>query len=200
MLKEIRDNTIVHVEFHEVAGKAPAELYIRSFSGSPHCCVTEFIFSRGGGLRNILIFNGEGNSSRFDEFKDLDGNGRAEIIGGGKLGAFAYAEDPACTFVLGWDGKRFVDMTRRYPGPVLNDGRWYRDLVLKPSNPRGVSPQTASVGYYASMARIGRGAEARRWLLRYAPKDVRNWVLSNELKSCKSVDYKLSTSQAPVLP
>jgi len=91
-------------------------------------------------------------------------------------------------------------MTRRYPGPVLNDGRWYRDLVLKPSNPRGVSPQTASVGYYANMARIGRGAEARRWLLRYAPKDVRNWVLSNELKSCKSVDYKLSTSQAPVLP
>src|SRR5262249_11979550 len=111
VLREIQDQRFIDVSFPELNGGGTPELAVSAFSGGAHCCVTLYYFTQDGGLRNLLIFDA-GNSD-ISDLKDLNGDGRPELIASSDVlayfGGLSYADSPGLSLVIGWDGARYVD-------------------------------------------------------------------------------------------
>ncbi len=61
VVREIRDSRIFAVEFHELTGRPPKELYVSSFDGETrYCCNTDYFFSRHQGCEicSCLVCSG----------------------------------------------------------------------------------------------------------------------------------------------
>jgi hypothetical protein len=209
VVREIRDQRFVEVNFDKLTGKPPFELHVGAFSGGAHCCFTDYWFTQEGGLRNLLIFDG-GNGG-VAGIKDLSHNGRPEIIAGNDalayFGDLSYAASPTgLIMVIGWNGKRYVDQTRRYPQEAQKAIASSRQAILEaarqPADTREETRRSGAAGYYAGMLTIGRGPEARRWLLKTLPMSTRTWLLAHEQELKKALaasESKIRVSQAKVL-
>lgn len=108
--------------------------------------------------------------------------------------------------VIGWNGTRYVDQTRRYPEPSRQLAREYRVTFCAALARHGQRAEearrSAAAGYYGSAVAIGEGAAARRWLLSHAPRTTRRWLLREEAalrKAVASGARKIRVSQGTVL-
>jgi hypothetical protein len=177
VVREIRDRGI-HVCEVEMTGKGPPELCISGYSGGAHCCTTDYYFTRdGGAVKNILIFLG-GNDS-YTEEKDLNGDGRKELLvtdDGLSYLLQAYGFSPRLPRVIGWNGKRYVDMTHRYPARALADMKQNQQALRNDRIPP--YQHSDAQGYYADALVLGREKQALTWLRRNAPRSTTNWLVS----------------------
>lgn len=196
----IRDYDL-SARFVEITGRAPKELWVYAYSGGAHCCFTSYLFTQEEGLHNLLdLFHGNGGM----EVKDLDGDGRGELVVSwdyGYFGGLCFACSPVAVSVYKWDGARFYDATLELPGPTRAKAEKYL-RACRNALASGASAdelEGLALGYWANMLRLGRGAEARRWLMQQMPPEVRRWLLRHEVEIINSAS-PLPRTAAKELP
>jgi hypothetical protein len=207
-LREVRDARVLAAAFLELTGGRDPELHVSTYTDGAHCCTTDYYFTREGGVRNLLIF--DGFNGGVIAAKDLNGDGRPELIASSDtlayFGGISYAQSPWIRMVIGWDGRRYTDQTRRYPDGSRREVRRYQDAFLATFKQRDQwaeeSRRGAAAGSYANALAIGEGAAARRWLMRHAPVITWRWLRENEPKLRAAVAEgrsKIRVSQQTVL-
>lgn len=166
----------------EITGKAPKELLLTDYSGGAHCCFTHYLFTQEGGLRNLMYE--EWGDGGIQEVRDLDGDGRAELITVAVYSYFAdlsFADSPGVTRVYAYDGIQLYDATRQFPARNLQEMRRYQSAFGEARKSGNLSGMKGSaLGYWVNALVIGRGAAAKGWLMQNAPLEVRKWLLDNE--------------------
>lgn len=210
VIREIQDQRFEVVEQVEMDGSPPAELHLTAYSGGAHCCFTDYWFTRKGGVRNLLIFDG-GNGG-VGGMKDLNGDGRKEILAGNDclayFGDLSYAASPSSlTMILGWNGKKYTDQTRRYPAQAMPQIASYKQAFLNGNKKKqdelsADMSRLGAAGYYGGMLTLGRGKTARAWLMARMNASTRAWFLKHEkelLTAIAASDGKIRVSQAKVL-
>ena len=208
VVREIQDQRVLLVEFPELTAGGTPELQVTTHSGGAHCCGTDFFFTQEGGLRNLLTFDGRNYGVR--GIKNLGGDARPEIIAESDVLAYAgdlpYAAAAPVALIIGWDGTRYVDQTRRYPQRSLERAREFQQLFLKARNQRGefaeTERRTGAGGYWANLEAVGRGAEAQAWLQSRLPASTRAWWQKHKAdwrRAVASSSKKIRVSQQRVL-
>jgi hypothetical protein len=129
LLVSLTDWSVISSECDDITADKIPELVVRTFSGGAHCCETLRVYALGDTPRLLLLY--EANNAMGAEVRDLDGDGRRELILGDDT--FAYDDDLcyACSpanlpLVACFNGTRFEDCTRRFPDLV----RQRRDAYL----------------------------------------------------------------------
>ncbi len=207
-VRELRGFRILRLDFPHLQPGGPPALQVSAFTGGAHCCFRTYFFSRNGGLRNLLIFNG--GNCEITAIRDLDGDGRPEILAGNDalayFGELPYAFSPQLELVIGWRGTRYVDVTRWFPGRSRMAARPYREQFRKALHSRESSGEAerrgAAAGYYANMAAAGRQTDAYRWLMRRMPEETWQWFVHHAAAlraATRTGGHTLSVSQARVL-
>ncbi|MCA1596885.1 MAG: hypothetical protein LC772_10750, partial [Chloroflexi bacterium] len=82
--------------------------------------------------------------------------------------------------VLTWNGRRYVDRTRRYNWWALQEARLRRADITQFSDEREWERQDVISAYYANMMAAGRQRQARRWLAEHLPASEWRWVRRHE--------------------
>jgi hypothetical protein len=199
-LVEVRD-FLLEVSLVEVTGRPPKELLLTGYSGGAHCCTTHYLFTQEGGLRNLLYQ--EWGDGGIQEVRDLDGDGRGELIAlwvYAYFGDLSFAYSPGVYRVYAYDGMAFHEVTRKFPVPALQAMRAYReDFLNARSSGDLLGMRGSALGYWLNALVIGQGAEAKRWLMESAPPEVRSWLLQHEEEILNSVSA-LPRSYSRALP
>ncbi|RIH89901.1 hypothetical protein Mrose_00126 [Calidithermus roseus] len=191
----------------ELTGQEPRELWINENSGGTNCCTTAYFFTQERSFRNMLIYYGR--STGILELRDVNGDKIPEVIVGtdvfADFGGLPRAVYPRLTYLLGWDGVRYVDVTARYPTLGFSTLSFYRqslESALKTGD--GVGARSAALGYYARGLINGQAAEARDWISKNTPAEVRRWLfdLEGEVLRALYADLgcRLTVSYSKVLP
>jgi hypothetical protein len=179
---------LLNASFGEVTGKAPKELLITDFSGGAHCCLTVYLFTQEGGVRNLL-YEELGDESL--ELRDLDGDGRFELVLAriySYFGDLPFALSPGVVRVYAYDGSVFYEVTRNLPSLTLREVARYRKAFLEGKRRGDLEAMKGNaLGYWVNALVVGRGVAAKSWLMQHAPFEVRRWLLVNEEALLRSV-------------
>jgi hypothetical protein len=192
LLVSITDWRVVSVECDDITADGIQELVVRTFSGGAHCCETLRVYVLGDTPKLLLSY--EANNAMGAEVRDLNGDGRRELVLGDDT--FAYFDDLcyACSpshlpLVACYAGTRFEDCTRQF-GDLL---RARRDAYLSRVGPATAEAELAQVkgaalGVLATSILLGeedQGLSAVRaagagdavmaWLTKALPR-VRDWA------------------------
>ncbi len=119
LLEMVSDWWVTRVECADLENDKTLELLVTTYSGGAHCCETLRVWTlEPKAPRKILEYEA-GNAGGF-EVRDVDGNGRLELLLGDDSFAYfddlSYAYSPrrfplvACSGATGW-----VDCTRQFP-------------------------------------------------------------------------------------
>lgn len=171
----------------ELTGQAPAELWINETTG-PH--TTAYFFTQEQGFRNLLIYRGR--TAGVLEIRDVDNDRRPEIIVGtdvfADFGGLPREVYPRLTYILAWDGVRYVDATARFPTLGFRTLSCYRaalqDALIQQDE---VNARSAALGYYGRGLITGQADEAKKWLLANTPQGIRRWLLDLEGEVIRSI-------------
>jgi hypothetical protein len=194
LLEMVSDWWITRVECADFENDKTPELLVTTYSGGAHCCETLRMWTLElKAPRKILEYEA-GNSGGF-ELRDLDGNGRLELLLGDDSFAYfddlAYAYSPrrfplvACSGATGW-----VDCTGQFP-EVLRAVLVDHVGQLAPFGSDDAARQTvrgSALGVLAlsvlldeeeagleTIRRAVASDEVMKWLERARPK-VRDWA------------------------
>ncbi len=186
VLRQINEWDIADVAFHEIAPRGLPELIVTGYSGGAHCCFMDYVFTADDGVKTLLIF--AGGNGRISTVQDLDGDGWSELIAHNDVLAYfdglCYACSPGLTIVIGWDGQKFTDRTRRFPQFARRGAAEERERFLKALSSRDQFAEderrSAALGYFVNMILLGEGPAARAWLLAQAPESTRRWMVMEE--------------------
>jgi len=198
LLVSIADWRVVSADCDDITADGVLELVVRTFSGGAHCCETLRVYSLGDAPRQLLLY--EANNAMGVEVRDIDGDGRRELILGDDT--FAYFDDLcyACSpahlpLVACYTGARFEDCTRRFPELV----RERRDGFMARVGPAadtaalahvkgaalGVLATSVLVGEeeqaMSAVRQAGPGESVLAWLSKALPR-VREWAASRARK------------------
>jgi hypothetical protein len=190
-LREVRAWAITRVKQVHLFGRASDELQISLWSGGAYADFTEVFLRRTHGLQNLLVF--DGGSLGVRKIEDLNGDGIAEIITDNPVlldySAYYFHRPHAVVTIFGWNGRRYTDVTRRYPRLALKEAQKDREEVeadLDASDEERREFEWVPffhdkiIGYYANMLAAGRGSQARTWLKAHlAPSDWA-WVTRHD--------------------
>ncbi len=194
VLREVRAERIVGPDFgpefpilEDINGDGLPELRVLTWTGGAYCCYTEFFFERKRGLRNILIFAGreyDSDKVRFTQkpFRNLGNTARLEIIlendSISRLNGSTHG--PTTALVLGWNGTRYVNVTRRFARPANSQALEYRAQIALDAKGHFKVSQAAldqALGYYANAMVAGDERRARAWLLEHGGPKIQSWLL-----------------------
>jgi hypothetical protein len=203
LLQTVSDWRITRVECADIDNDRTPELLVTSDSGGAHCCETLRVWTLGPTPAQVLEYEA-GNAGGF-ELRDLDGDGRAELLVGDDSFAFyddlCYACAPRYLPLVAClaDGA-FRDCTKRFPDVLRSWMARYTARMEAPADAAAVkSVEGAALGVLAISVLLGEeaaGVEAirtavgsddvMRWLERARPK-VRDWARTRgkKLKSGK---------------
>lgn len=192
LLLSLTDWRITATGCEDLDGDRVPELVVRTFSGGAHCCETVRVYDLGKMPRLLLVY--EGNNAIGVAVRDIDGDGRRELVLGDDT--FAYFDDlcfacsptplplVACTA----DG-RVQDCTAKFPGLLRAErGRYLSRLKDRPpgetfqdtaGNALGVVALSALLGEEEVGLDLVRAAVAdprlEAWLAKATPH-VRDWL------------------------
>lgn len=189
----------------------PPELLLEAYSGGAHCCTTYYAFTQDLGKVQNLFVLAAGNYGA--SFADLNGDGTQELLFSSDAFAYydySFAASPDVRYVLGWDGVRLADLTRRYAYvPEQAAARYLKDLTrpLKPDEDWGEIRKAALVGFYANRVVAGSGAAAEQTLnTQVFPQDpkLRAWFAAHRSEILSTLygdpGERLSITDAKSLP
>jgi hypothetical protein len=200
LLEMVSDWWITRVECADFENDKTPELLVTTYSGGAHCCETLRVWTlEPKAPRKILEYEA-GNAGGFD-VRDLDGNGRLELLLGDDSFAYfddlSYAYSPrrfplvACSGATGW-----LDCTRQFP-EVLRTALVDYVGRLSSIGSDDAARQTvkgSALGVLAlsvlldeeeagleTIRRAVASDDVMKWLERAHPK-VRNWALTRGKK------------------
>jgi hypothetical protein len=183
-LLEIRAPFINLVDYPDLDGRHGGD-FIRIIThpeSNTLADIRTYCFTRRGGLRKILAM-----PYTFDTLRDLDGDGRPELISDSPAplewaAGLCHGCCPSVMVVLRWNGKHYVVATRRFPNIARRKAAEYRGEFLRvmrrfdqngdahASHDTLMSP---ALGYWANLALIGDEARAEKEILRRLPSRLR---------------------------
>jgi hypothetical protein len=176
VVQEIRSDFICEVTFPNMDGKGRGDflkVVVRPQQNTL-ADIRTFVFSKRGGLHNILKL-----TFGFEELRDLDGDGRPELISHNAapfewIDPVCHGADPDLFMVLKWTGKAYQYQNRAFAKTVREHARGLaRELepglakVLKtPPEESYVYGELlgSALGYWACLATIGEEKVAENWL------------------------------------
>ncbi len=91
----------------DINGDGIPDIIVEYYSGGAHCCFQYSVFSLGDRMKLVAVLNGEHSVL---EFKDLDGDGKHEVIGRDWTFAYWYASfagSPAPEIILHWNNGKY---------------------------------------------------------------------------------------------
>jgi hypothetical protein len=174
------------VAVRELNGDGEPEVIVSLYTRGAHCCF----------FAVIAAFDGTGYRVHERYFgnppfrlRDLDGDGAAEFISHDDRFAYrytSYASSVLPVMILGWNGRRMVDKTRKFKRRVRSDLRrtW---RLFKTANRAGYEPRGAAAAWAANRYRLGKRRSTLRTLRRlaragrlkgYPPRDPLRFVSS----------------------
>lgn len=134
------------------------EIVLDTYSGGAHCCTRTRVF-RWLPARRAYATTTHGWGNLGYRAKNLDGRGRVELVSGDDRFAYAFTSFAGSYFpmrIWHFEGGRFRDVTRRFPGQVEIDARTlWRTYTTDPfarADPRGVL-----AAWLAEQYLLGRG-------------------------------------------
>jgi hypothetical protein len=201
-LRSVCDTLISKVDFVSLRLGTPPALHVVTSNGMAHGGLTDFLFLREPGVKNVLVFLGM--SFGIHQFRDFNGDGRKEILAYSDAlvdGSVSCANSPGVLMVLGWKGGAYVDRTRHYASLVRREALAYRKQWEQIQHSgKGSFDQSMGclAGYYGNMTAIGQEKTARGWVLKHVPLRQREIFLGHERKwreASASLDWKVFTSQ-----
>lgn len=199
LLETITDWTIVATECDDITADKIPELVVRSFSGGAHCCETLRVYALGEKPRLLLFY--EANNAAGAEVRDINGDGRRELILGDDTFAYfddlSYAASPASLPLIACyaDG-RFEDCTRQFPELLRARRAGYLGKLRPPQgedelkdaegNALAVVALSALLdeeeqGLRSVRAAVSDDRVVMAWLTKALPQ-VRDWVTSRGTK------------------
>jgi hypothetical protein len=192
LLLTVSDWSITRVECAEIDADHTFELLVTAHSGGAHCCETLHVWGLGAKPAKLLEYPA-GNADGF-ELRDLDGDGRQELLVGDDsfayFGDLCYACSPSrIPMILCRTPRGFEDCTRKFPA-ALHAALGRFTERLKPPGEQGDLKivEGAALGAFAIWSLLGeeeKGLESIRtavgsddvmkWLERARPQ-VRDWA------------------------
>ena len=162
-LVEITDEHI-SVSFPELTGQGAPELFVETYSGGAHCCFGYHVYTQDYGPLDNLI-EGNWGSGGFREMKDLDGDGRDELVLihiYEYLDGVCFACSPALLRVFAWEDFRFADVTKRLPAET----RKLMREALSSLDSEGYGPYRFghAATYWVNAVALGEGEAAWKLL------------------------------------
>lgn len=152
------------VKVADLDGDGEPEVLVDTFSGGAHCCLTA----------RLLTWNGTGYTPKdFNygdvgyQLKDLDGDGRLELVGQDPVfsGAFtAFAASAFPPLVLHVSKGAFVDDTKQFPKLIRSDAAKLLKDLRKAK--RGDDVRGILAAYVADQYLLGKASVASRELAR----------------------------------
>ncbi|HHO58127.1 MAG TPA: hypothetical protein ENJ85_03040 [Oceanithermus profundus] len=183
----LAEDYLINVELAELTGAKPPELIARSYSGGAHCCTTVSIFALQDGEAVTLSSHDWGNGG-LARVRDSDGDGKAELTmvhSYAYLDGLCYACSPAVWRTYVWEDGRFVEATRRYPGPT-QEAMEHAFTALREALESGGNSALELIGhagtYWINAYALGRGREARARLAKCVPPEVMRWLDKNRIE------------------
>lgn len=192
LMVTVSDWAILRVDCADFNNDKTFELLVSTYSGGAHCCETLHVWALEKKPRKVLEY-AAGNAGGF-ELKDLDGDGRQELLLGDDsfayFGDLCYACSPsqlpmvACSTARGLE-----DCTRKYPDVLKSALPRYTARLAPPKSDSEVKDvEGAALGTLALWSLLGdeeaglqavrdavRNDEVMKWLERARPQ-VRDWL------------------------
>lgn len=198
LLETITDWTITSTECDDINADGIPELVVRTFSGGAHCCETLRVYALGDKPRLLLLY--EANNAMGVEVRDINGDGRRELILGDDTFAYfndlSHADSPASLpLVACFADGRFQDCTSQFPDLLRGKREQFLARLAPPAGEHALKEAEGNaLGVVALSALLGeeeQGLEAVRraapdeklmaWLARALPQ-VRDWVAARGKK------------------
>lgn len=197
LLVTVADWSVTAAGCEELTGDRVPELVVRTASGGAGCCETVRVFGLGAKPRLLLLY--QANHAPGAEARDIDGDGRAELILGDDTFAYfddlSHAASPALPLVACFGGDRFADCTPRFPELLRDLRRRHAARLAPPAGDEAVSEaRGAALGVIAASALLGEEDEGLRmvrdavtdprvtdWVKKALPR-VRDWVTARGRK------------------
>jgi hypothetical protein len=192
LMVTVSDWAILRVDCADFNNDKTFELLVSSYSGGAHCCETVHVWALEKKPRKLLEY-AAGNAGGF-ELKDLDGDGRQELLLGDDsfayFGDLCYACSPSQLPLVACSGDRgFQDCTRKFPD-VLNAAleRSAQRLMPPDDDTDTKFVEGAALGTLALWSLLGdeekglqvirlavKSDDVMKWLERARPQ-VRDWM------------------------
>ncbi|HEY3381959.1 MAG TPA: VCBS repeat-containing protein [Vicinamibacterales bacterium] len=198
LLVNVSDWAITALSCEDINGDSTLELLVSTHSGGAHCCATLHIWSLGLSPKPLLDYEG-GNATDL-EVRDLDGDGRKELLlGDDGLAYFddlSYASSPASIpLVACFAVDRFQDCTTRFPEILRARMKIYSGRLHPPTSEDDEQEvRGAALGVLAIAVLLGeeeqslsavlqttRSDVVMKWLERLRPR-VRDWAAARGRK------------------
>lgn len=192
LLVSLTDWSILSSDCDDITADRVPELVVRTFNGGAHCCETLRVYALDEKPRLLLVY--EANNAVGAEVRDLDGDGRRELLLGDDTFAYfddlCYACSPASLpMVACYTGQRFEDCTRRFPDLLRERRDRYLARVGPAADEDARQPiRGAALGVVAVSALLGEQAQGLdlvrkagaeepvvAWLTKSLPR-VREWL------------------------
>ncbi len=192
LLLTVSDWSITRVECAGIDADRTFDLLVTSHSGGAHCCETLHVWALDAKPTKLLEYPG-GNAGGF-ELRDLDGDGRLELLVGDDsfsyFGDLCYACSPSrLPMVLCRTARGFEDCTRKFPAVLQAALARFAERLGPPGEQDDITfIEGAALGALAVWSLLGeedkglesiraavRSDEVMRWLERARPQ-VRDWV------------------------
>ena len=182
VLKEINAGYIDAVDYPILNGRGGGEQLRVTTAPDNNLLANRrtYCFTRQDRLRNTLIM-----PCGIDQFRDLNGDGRPELLSDNPApleyvdgGGLCHAAYPPIYLVLQWNGEHYILANRRFPRVVRAQLNQKRKLFLEhvqefqdqqTEGPSWDYLVGDAVGIYADMASTGQRKQACRWLLARLP-------------------------------
>jgi hypothetical protein len=198
LLATLTDWTISAAECSDITADGVPELVVRTFSGGAHCCETLRVYALADTARLVLLY--EGNNAMGAEVRDINGDGRHELLLGDDT--FAYFDDLSYTrsparlpLVACFADGRFHDCTREFPELLRTErAKFLAGLEPPASTDARKEDEGQALGALALSVLIGeeeQGLHAIRaavrdeavmaWLAKALPQ-VRDWAAARGKK------------------
>ena len=192
LMVTISDWAIVRVDCTDFNNDQTFELLVSSHSGGAHCCETVRVWALEKKPRQLLEY-AAGNAGGF-ELKDLDGDGRQELLLGDDsfayFGDLCYACSPSqLPLVACGTDRGFEDCTRKFPDVVKAAIDRIAERLKPPADDRDLPfVKGAALGTFALWSLLGdeekglqvirdavKSDDVMKWLERARPQ-VRDWM------------------------
>jgi len=151
------------------------------------CCMDSVFMRIENGKPQVLFrYSARGYDVWFDGAEDLDGDGNKEIIAAADVLTFfddmCMACRPPIYLVIGFDGKKWRDVTRRFPNEIVKVANGFKQDVLNLEKANDWDRQipevdteiySSAVGYLGNMMRVKDDYHADlSWLEDHLPRSM----------------------------